>query len=108
MRISIGHRLFASVLLAILAVAVAGIALMRHNVMRSFSEYAVNIELDRLEELSHDLGARRGSRGGWDFVPRDPGARRRWIGDQLRRLELGRYQPAQPRPVQMPAPPPAP
>ncbi|MCS0607286.1 ATP-binding protein [Massilia solisilvae] len=108
MRFSIGHRLFASVLLAILAVAVAGIALMRHNVMRSFSEYAVNIELDRLEELSHDLGSRYADRGGWRFVPQDRGAQRRWIGDELRRLQLRRDEPARPKPVRTPAPPPAP
>src|SRR4051812_44302299 len=65
LRFSIGHRLFVSVLLAMLTVAAAGIGLMRHRVMQSFSEYAVNIELDRLEELSQDLARRHAEHGSW-------------------------------------------
>ena len=49
-RISIGVRLFASVLLAILAVAASGVVLLRQNVLASFGDYAVAIELDRLDE----------------------------------------------------------
>ena len=56
MKISIGHRLFAAVLLAIVAVTATGIALMQHKVLASFSDYAVEIELERLEELSALLG----------------------------------------------------
>jgi two-component system sensor histidine kinase BaeS len=89
LRISIGHRLFVSVLLAILAVAAAGIGLMRHKVMQSFSEYAVNIELDRLEELSQDLGRRYALQGSWAFLPAEP-KQRRWIAAELRRLQLQR------------------
>jgi two-component system sensor histidine kinase BaeS len=85
LRISIGHRLFASVLLAMLAVAAAGIVLMRHNVMRSFSEYAANIELDRLEELSRDLGRRHAEHGSWQFLPQ--AGRRGWIAGELARLQ---------------------
>jgi two-component system sensor histidine kinase BaeS len=79
LRISIGHRLFASVLLAILAVAATGIVLMRQNVLRSFSEYAVNIELDRLEELSSALARRYQSGGGWGFLPASQADRRRGV-----------------------------
>jgi two-component system sensor histidine kinase BaeS len=85
LRISIGHRLFASVLLAMLAVAAAGIVLMRHNVMRSFSEYAANIELDRLEELSRDLGRRHAEHGSWQFLPQ--AGRHGWIAGELARLQ---------------------
>ena len=55
LKLSIGHRLFASVLLAILAVAAAAVFLLRQNVLASFGDYAVGIELDRLEELSTAL-----------------------------------------------------
>jgi two-component system sensor histidine kinase BaeS len=88
-RISIGHRLFVSVLLATLIVEAAGIGLMRHRVLRSFSEYAVHIELDRLEELSQDLGRRHAQAGSWDFVPAGAG-KRRWIAGELRHLQVRR------------------
>jgi two-component system sensor histidine kinase BaeS len=68
LRIAIGHRLFVSVLLAILLVAATGIVLMRQNVLRSFAEYASNIELDRLDELSNALAQRYQTRRGWDFL----------------------------------------
>lgn len=100
MRISIGHRLFVSVLLAMLAVAATGITLMRHQVMQSFSEYAVNIELDRLEGLAQDLGRRYVEQGSWRFVPAD--GRRGWIARELERLQSGAAPVVPPVP---PAPP---
>ena len=51
-KIAIGHRLFASVLLAMLTVAAAAVLLLRQNVLGSFGDYAVAIELDRLDDLS--------------------------------------------------------
>lgn len=110
LRFSIGHRLFLSVLLAILAVAAAAIALMRHNVMGSFSEYAVQIELDRLDELSQDLGRSYAKHGSWAFLPTGDTARRQFIGVEMRRLQGARPSrflslPAPPAP---PAPPPPP
>ncbi|HWJ93386.1 MAG TPA: hypothetical protein VNT33_01590, partial [Telluria sp.] len=105
MKISIGLRLFVSVLLAILAVAAGGIALMRYNVLHSFSEYAANIELDRLEQLSQELAARHEAAGGWGFIPADTAGRRRFIGEELARLQQRRATPAPPAPLapRMPA-----
>ncbi|UUZ53397.1 hypothetical protein LP419_31790 [Massilia sp. H-1] len=37
------------------------LVLMRQNVMSSFAEYAVNIELDRLDELSGTIAALPGA-----------------------------------------------
>jgi two-component system sensor histidine kinase BaeS len=110
LRLSIGLRLFASVLLAIVAVAAAGIGLMRHNVMQSFSEYAVNIELDRLDELSRDLGRRYAANGSWSFVPGTQAGRRQFIAAELRRLQSARSDgtvvlPAPPAPPAAPAAP---
>ena len=99
MRISIGHRLFVSVLLAILAVAAAGIALMRQNVTASFGEYALNIELDRLDELSGALAKQVKARGGWSFLPASAEERRRWITLELERLEQRRFDVPPPAPV---------
>ena len=105
MRFSIGHRLFASVLLAILAVAVTAIALMRQNVMKSFGDYAVNIELDRLDQLSGVLAGRFKRHHDWRFIPTDAEPRRQWIADELARLQQQRQFPVPPAP---PVPPVAP
>lgn len=88
-KISIGIRLFASVLLATLTVAASGVFLLRQNVLASFGEYAVAIELDRLDELAAALSQQYRSHGGWRFLP--PGAeRRRWIAQELSRLQDAR------------------
>ena len=100
MKFSIGHRLFAAVLLAILAVTATGIALMRHHLLASFSSYAVQIELDRLQQLSDALADRYQSSPGWAFLPADSQARRNWIGEELARLQAGIPVPPTP-----PAPP---
>ena len=87
MRISIGQRLFVSVLLAILGVVATAIVLMRQNVTRSVGEYALNIELDRLDELSRALAGRHAASAGWSFLPAGADARRGWIAREMRRLD---------------------
>jgi len=110
LRISIGQRLFCSVLLAIVGVVATAIVLMRQNVTRSVGEYALNIELDRLDELSRAL-SQRYARAGWAFLPKDDAARRGWIAREMHRLDQARngagsaVLPAPPAP---PAPPAAP
>jgi two-component system sensor histidine kinase BaeS len=111
LKISIGHRLFASVLLAILAVAVTAIALMRQNVMSSFGDYAVGIELDRLDQLSGALARRYAQHRDWNFLPADTEQRAIWIAAELARLQqqrLGLVPPAPPLPPPPPVPPVAP
>lgn len=110
MKISIGFRLFASVLLAILVVAGSGVLLLRQNVLAGFGDYAVAIELDRLDELSHSLSRQYGERQGWRFLPRDE-RRHGWIAAELLRLQQVRQvavaapaPPAPPAPVAPPAP----
>lgn len=85
MKISIGHRLFAFVLLAILAVAAAAVLLLRHNVLAGFGDYAAGVELDRLDELSTALARQYRAHGGWTFIP--DGARGDWIARELARLQ---------------------
>ena len=85
LKFSIGHRLFASVLLALLAVAAAAVFLLRQNVLAGFGDYAVGIELDRLEELSTALARQYRARGGWDFIPHED--RQDWIAQELARLQ---------------------
>jgi len=87
-KIGIGHRLFAAVLLAILTVAGAGVLLLRQNVLQGFGDYAQAIELDRLDELSAALAGQYRLRGGWTFIPADD--RRAWIAAELARLQAAR------------------
>ena len=102
MRLSIGHRLFASVLLAILAVAASAIVLLRHQVTDSFSEYAQSIELDRLGELSSALAAGYKAQGGWGFIAGGQAARQEWIVGELGRLQRERAAPVPPVPPAAP------
>ena len=104
LKFSIGHRLFASVLLAILAVAAGAVFLLRQNVLASFGDYAVGIELDRLDELTAALARQYRSHGGWTFIPGD--GRQGWIARELERLQRVRDG-GMPVPA-APAPPPAP
>jgi two-component system sensor histidine kinase BaeS len=106
-KIAIGHRLFASVLLAMLTVAAAAVLLLRQNVLDSFGDYAVAIELDRLEELSTALARQYRERGGWAFLPSGDD-RRDWIGDELARLQSVRGMPAPTVPPVAPVAPVAP
>ena len=108
MKISIGYRLFACVLLAILLVALAAIVLMRQNVMNSFSDYAVGIELDRLDELSGSLAHQYSKEGSWDFIKQDGGSSDTWIVRELARLQRERTPGVPPVPPAPPAPPIAP
>ncbi|WP_313703267.1 ATP-binding protein [Massilia sp.] len=109
LKISIGLRLFVSVLLAILAVAASAVVLLRQNVLHTFGAYATEIELDRLAELNGDLARRYVSHGGWDFVP--SADKRGWIAGELRRLQAERETgvhaplpaPAAPAPAALPS-----
>jgi two-component system sensor histidine kinase BaeS len=102
LKISIGLRLFVSVLLAILAVAASAVYLLRQNVLESFGDYAVQIELDRLEELSNDLARRHARHGDWRFVPAT--GQRDWIARELARLQSEREARAVPVPPAPAAP----
>ena len=109
LKFSIGHRLFLSVLLAILAVAAGAVFLLRQNVLAGFGDYAVGIELDRLDELSAALARQYRSHGGWTFIPAD--GRQAWIARELERLQRMRESglpAAPPAPGAPPAPPAAP
>jgi two-component system sensor histidine kinase BaeS len=86
MKFSIGQRLFVAVLLAITAVSAAGLAVMRANVLHSFSTYAAKIELDRLQGLTDALQAQYGAHAGWSFLPDAYAGRTAWVREELERL----------------------
>ena len=95
-------------LLAILAVTASAVYLLRQNVLESFGDYAVQIELDRLEELRTDLARRYARHGDWSFIAGEN--KRDWIAAELNRLEGEREArafapPAPAAPVRAAAPP---
>jgi len=103
LKISIGLRLFLSVLLAILAVTASAVWLLRQTVLEGFGDYAVQIELDRLEGLSNDLARRYADAGGWRFVPRRDTARRAWLSEELARQQAVRTSAVAPVAPALPA-----
>jgi two-component system sensor histidine kinase BaeS len=103
LKFSIGHRLFAAVLLAIVTVTASGIALMRHHLMASFSSYAVQIELDRLQQLSQSLAKEHQRSGGWRFLPTEPNAQRSFISNELLRLQGWPQVPEPPSAPELPS-----
>ena len=91
-----------------LAVTAGAVWLLRQHVLQGFGDYAVQIELDRLEELSNDLARRHAVNGGWSFVPRRDTARRAWLVNELARLQQVRSATAMPVAPVPPAAPAAP
>ena len=86
---------------------------MRQNVTDSFGDYALNIELDRLDELSGALAGRYRERPSWDFLAAGAEARRQWLGRELARLQRQRpvappVAPNAPADVLYPSQPPVP
>ncbi len=98
MKISIGLRLFLSVLLAIVVVAASAVALMRQNVVDSFGDYALQIELDRLAQLNDNLAQRYAAAGDWRFVP--SADRARWVAGELANLQQRRAAPGEVPPAE--------
>ena len=86
MKFSIGLRLFFAVLLSIFGVAAMGLALMAGKLSESFSDYAMQIELNRLQEVSESLQNRYAEQSSWSFIPTDSQEKITWISAELLRL----------------------
>lgn len=86
MKFSIGVRLFIAVLLSIFGVAALALALMAEKVSESFADYAIQIELNRLQEVSDDLQMRYAEHQDWSFLPTDAQEKRDWLSAELIRL----------------------
>ena len=100
MKIMIKYRLFLAMLAATGAVVVCMFLIMQWSIGRGFLSYVNTIEQDRFGKLSELLEQSYSSRGGWDFVRRDPSAWPELLvaslpreGGDLERLErLGRFE----------------
>ncbi len=86
MKFSIGLRLFFAVLLSILSVALISLLVMSEKVISNFSDYAANIDLDRLHEVSNELSAQYRVNHDWSFLPKTPEEQRLWFGKELTRI----------------------
>ena len=86
MKFSIGLRLFFAFLLSIFGVAAMGLALMAGKVSESFSDYAIQIELNRLQEVSETLQIRYAEQNSWSFIPANQQEKIAWISAELLRL----------------------
>jgi len=59
---------------------------MREKVSSGFADYALKIELDRLQEIGDAIQNQYSLDGSWSFLPEDPQQKRVWINQELMRL----------------------
>nr|WP_314858172.1 ATP-binding protein [uncultured Undibacterium sp.] len=82
-------------LLSILSVALVSLLVMSEKVISNFSDYAANIDLDRLHEVSNELSAQYRINRDWSFLPNTPDEQRLWFGKELTRIHEKRERKAQ-------------
>lgn len=87
MRISIGKRLFFAVLLSIMAVAAIGVELVRWKLSDHASQYAANTDMDHLGVMVGALSTQYRQHHDWSFLPVSFDARKRWLRDELARVQ---------------------
>lgn len=68
---------------------------MSEKVISNFSDYAANIDLDRLHEVSNELSAQYRVNRDWSFLPNTPEEQRLWFGKELTRIHEKRERKAQ-------------
>jgi len=90
LRVSIGKRLFLAMLLSIMAVAAIGVALVRWKLSDQVSLHAVQGDMGRLGGLVDALSTQYREHRGWSFLPASPEQRKRWLRDELVRLQVAR------------------
>lgn len=65
---------------------------MREKVSASFADYALRIELDRLQEVGDAVQERYALQNNWEFLPVGDADKRIWISQELLRLSGKRQQ----------------
>lgn len=78
MRVSIGKRLFAAVLLSMMAVAAIGVELVRWKLSDQASSSITHDEVDCLGGLLHALSVQYRQHHDWSFLPTGAEQRTRW------------------------------
>ncbi|GGY17075.1 two-component sensor histidine kinase [Rhodanobacter panaciterrae] len=96
MRVSIGKRLFFAVLLSIMAVAGIGVELVRWKLSDHASQAAVSSDMDRLGGLVDALSTQYRQHHDWSFLPASSDQRKRWLRDELARVQLAQKPGAPP------------
>ncbi|TPG05376.1 HAMP domain-containing protein [Rhodanobacter glycinis] len=96
MRVSIGKRLFFAVLLSIMAVAAIGVELVRWKLSDHPAQPAANSEMDRLDDLVGALSTQYRQHHDWSFLPASPEQRKRWLRDELARVQADQKSGATP------------
>lgn len=83
LKISIGLRLFFSFLISIVSVVALSLFVMREKVAKNFSNYAVQIEFDRLHGLYQNLQDKYEKNQNWNFIVSTPEGRKNWLTQEL-------------------------
>jgi two-component system, OmpR family, sensor histidine kinase BaeS len=87
LKLSIGHRLFATVLLSTFVVGLVGLELVRWKLLENSATHSVdNTANPGLDVLAASLSAQYERHAGWSFLPADSAQRKIWLREQLRHL----------------------
>jgi two-component system sensor histidine kinase BaeS len=87
LKLSIGHRLFATVLLSTLVVGAVGVELVRWKLLDNFATHSVDTAANRrLDDLAASLSAQYKQSAGWSFLPADSTQRKIWLRQLFRHL----------------------
>jgi two-component system sensor histidine kinase BaeS len=84
-KVTLGTRLFLTVLAAFLGVAAAGLTLVRWRVSEPGAQTSPGDE-QLLARLGEQVSLQYRAHGDWSFLPADPEHRRRWLSDQVAAL----------------------
>jgi two-component system, OmpR family, sensor histidine kinase BaeS len=87
--LSIGYRLFLSVLLSIVAVAAIGIELTRWKLFDNFRAYPSRTEAERMDRLAGVLSTQYRQRHDWSFLPLGCTRRKAWLREEWTGLQEG-------------------
>jgi two-component system sensor histidine kinase BaeS len=85
--LSIGRRLFCTVLLSYLAIGAVGLTLARWHLADGTRLSTLPGETAAIEALKDDIQAAYRRAGGWSFLPLDVAERRDWLRHELQRLQ---------------------
>jgi two-component system sensor histidine kinase BaeS len=88
LKFSIGHRLFATVLLSTFVVGAVGLELARWKLLDNFAIHRVDTTSNRsLDDLAASLSAQYEQHASWSFLPTDSSQRKIWLREQYRHLQ---------------------
>jgi two-component system, OmpR family, sensor histidine kinase BaeS len=104
MKAKLAYKLFFAFLITSLMSIVMMVGIMQYFVVRNFEDFINKMEMQRLGEIAHRLGALYQENKGWGFIGEDPGAFQRILRPDFPREGHEPMPPAPIRPDNGPGP----